>query len=189
MTARFQPLGELTNVLSRRRARGSSRPLTRSPKWGSRIHAIKIRILKAATVFMVATSDSKAERIVPLDWMPSLDTIEEAFPLDGKRPQQELNRNSQQLAEIKDAQLFILYVRLANELRPSSRDAFRKEQEKWLRDRQNAVEAAVESPAGSLAALERSSTFRKLTEQRIQRLAERLAATRQKNPPQKKKQP
>lgn len=144
-------------------------------------------IIAIVTLFLVQATCAAADgRIVPAGWEPSLDSIEETLSMEGSRPQQELNRASQQLADLRDAQLFIFYFRLLDALDDSRRSALLREQNQWLKTRETKARDAVQSKGGSLEPLEYSSAFREMTEQRMKQLTERLAALKQKRTNQKK---
>ena len=114
----------------------------------------------------------------PGDWQPSLDqvadTLNEQENNQSPLSQQAMNLNSQNLADIKDAQLFITYVQLAQTLDIKGRIKLCSEQRHWLDKRAKSAEASVESKDGSLGPLEYSSAFRKLTEERLAELQKRL---------------
>lgn len=92
--------------------------------------------------------------------------------------QQFLNRTSQSLAALRDAQLFIAYISLMEVLDKPGRDALFEEQRNWLKQRREQARQAVESKGGSLAPLEYSSTFREITEARLETLKKRLREKR-----------
>jgi len=117
-------------------------------------------------------------QIVPPSWAPSLDQVaeflEETVNSDAQTSQQALNRIGQNLADLRDAQLFIVYMKLMQHLDAGSRISLFKEQEHWLKQRKEKAQASVVSQGGTLAALEYSDTFRKVTEERLRELQARL---------------
>ena len=86
-----------------------------------------------------------------------------------------MNRLSRRIADLKDAQLFTVYVRLAEYLGAADREALRQEQEAWLVARGKYAEDHIESHGGSLAPLEANSAEMEFTEKRISELTKRLA--------------
>lgn len=117
-------------------------------------------------------------QIVPPSWMPSLDQVAEFFEeivdSDAQASQQALNRIGQNLADLRDAQLFIVYMKLMQHLDADLRMSLFKEQEHWLNQRKEKAQASVVSQGGTLASLEYSDTFRKITEERLKELQARL---------------
>jgi uncharacterized protein YecT (DUF1311 family) len=85
-----------------------------------------------------------------------------------------LSDTSQNLADIRDAQLFIVYVRLMQLLDAKQRTDLFKEQQRWLEKREQVAKSAVISKGGSLALLESNSVFRKMTEERLSEVVNRL---------------
>lgn len=123
------------------------------------------------------TSETHCD-FVPTDWQPSLDqvadTLNELENNESPLAQQAMNLMSQSLADVKDAQLFIVYVQLTETLDVKGRIKLRAEQKQWLGKRAASAEAAVVSKGGSLAPLEYSSAFRKITEERLAELQKLL---------------
>lgn len=127
-----------------------------------------------------APSPGAAEgvELVPGSWVPSLSqaarSVEESLEREGGVSQQFANQASQNLADIRDAELFIVYVRLVRLLDSRNRTALAREQKTWLRQREVEARKAVVSAGGSLAALEYSDAFRQITERRLAELKVRL---------------
>jgi len=121
---------------------------------------------------------SGCSQIVPESWKPSLDevaqAIEESSKEDNQASQQALNRASQNLADIRDAQLFIAYIQLMKTLDERGQTNLFDEQKRWLNQRGEKAQASVVSKGGSLASLEYSDTFRQITEKRLAELKARL---------------
>ena len=90
--------------------------------------------------------------------------------------QQGMNRLSRCVADLKDAELFVIYVRLFEILNEPERQSLIQEQKQWLVARKKAAENAVESEGGSLASYEANSAEAKFTERRIAELTKRLSA-------------
>ena len=116
--------------------------------------------------------------LVPETWKPSLeqvkDYLDESSKAESQAPQQTLNRMSQNLADIRDTQLFIIYVQLMQNLDTSGQAKLFKEQKSWLSKRVEYAQAAVVSKGGSLDPLEYSGAFQKITELRLAELQKRL---------------
>ena len=132
---------------------------------------------------------AEGAELVPESWVPSLGevarSVEESLEREGGVPQQFANQASQNLADIRDAELFIAYVRLVRILDPRSRTALARDQKAWLRQREAEARKAVVSTGGSLAALEYSDAFRRITEKRLADLKARLEQrSRSRQPPQ-----
>lgn len=129
---------------------------------------------------------AQGAELVPESWVPSLGevarSVGEPLEREGGVPQQAANQASQNLADIRDAELFIVYVRLVRILDPRSRSALGREQTAWLRQREAQARRAVVSTGGSLAAFEYSDAFRRITEKRLSDLKARLDQ-RSKPPP------
>ncbi len=117
-------------------------------------------------------------QIIPESWNPALDqvaqAIEESSKGDRKASQQVLNRMSQNLADIRDAQLFIVYIRLFQVLDNQEQTNLFDEQRRWLNQRGEKARASVVSKGGTLASLEYSDVFRQFTEERLAELKARL---------------
>jgi uncharacterized protein YecT (DUF1311 family) len=122
--------------------------------------------------------------LIPSDWKPSLeqvqDELQDAFKRNPNRSQQALNRASQAMADLLDARLFITYVRLFESLDEPARSQFFEEQKKWLEKRADTARESVTSKGGSLGALEYSSAFRKISEERRAELEKRLGEQKRK---------
>lgn len=121
---------------------------------------------------------TQCPQMVPQSWLPSLDqvaeSIEESANTDMHASQQALNRIGQNLADLRDAQLFIVYMKLMQHLDAVMQANLYKEQERWLKQRKEKAQASVVSQGGTLASLEYSDTFREITEERLKELQARL---------------
>jgi uncharacterized protein YecT (DUF1311 family) len=119
-----------------------------------------------------------SNKLIPEYWEPSLeqlkDTLEESAKTESQTSQQAMNLISQNLADVRDAQLFILYIQLMQTLDARGRVQLFKEQKRWLGKRAELASASVTSKGGSLAPLEYSAAFSKLTEERLVELQKRL---------------
>ncbi|MEP6822834.1 MAG: lysozyme inhibitor LprI family protein [Chthoniobacterales bacterium] len=113
--------------------------------------------------------------VVPADWLPALSpSIENSLEqLKEADAQQAMNRLSRQVADLRDAQLYIAYVRLYQKLGSKERAALLAEQTKWLKARTKAAKDGVKSEGGSLAALEANNVEVTFTEKRLQELRDR----------------
>ncbi|MDD5579912.1 MAG: lysozyme inhibitor LprI family protein [Methylobacter sp.] len=127
--------------------------------------------------------------LIPDSWAPSLDqlknTLQESSKTDSNAPQQAMNLASQNLADVADAQLFILYIELMQTLDKQKRIQLFKEQERWLAKRAKSANESVTSKGGSLAPLEYSAAFSKITEERLVDLRKRLRPLHAIHPPKK----
>ncbi len=133
--------------------------------------------LTALTLPLTASAESKTE-IAPEEWLPALfPSIQFALQqLKEADSQAAMNSLSRQVAEMKDAQLYIAYVRLYQRLSTKEQTELFTEQAKWLKKRTKAAKDAVESEGGSLAALEANDAELDFTEQRLRELRKRLKA-------------
>jgi uncharacterized protein YecT (DUF1311 family) len=131
----------------------------------------------------LSASDISRERcgIVPDSWAPSLaqvqDYIEASSKAETKVTQQLLTKTSQNMADLRDAELFIAYVQLMQALAPQERIKLFKEQERWLSERDKRAQAAVVSKGGTLEPLEYSGVYRSITERRLSELRQLLWKT------------
>ncbi len=89
--------------------------------------------------------------------------------------QQALNKANQNIADLVDAQLFITYTLLLQQLDEKGRNALYTEQQDWLVQRQAAAHAHVVSKGGSLGPLEYATALSDLTRKRLKELETRLA--------------
>ena len=116
--------------------------------------------------------------LVPDSWTPSLDqvreSVEESATAEAQTSQQSLNQTSQNLADLRDAQLFIDYVQLMQTLDVRGQTDLFEEQKRWLSKRAEKARASVVSKGGTLKPLEYSDSFRKITEERLAELEKRL---------------
>jgi uncharacterized protein YecT (DUF1311 family) len=100
-----------------------------------------------------------------------------ADQLQQAEAQQEMNRVSSALAEVADAKLLIVYLRLYAALPPKKQEELRTEQTRWLATREKKTKAAyAESEGGSIAPLEANTANGECTEQRSATLTKRLTA-------------
>ena len=127
--------------------------------------------------------------VVPESWTPSLDQLKETLKAssksDSQASQQTMNLTSQNLADVCDAQLFILYVKLMQTLDERERIKLFEEQKRWLDKRAEPASASVTSKGGSLAPLEYSAKFSKITEERLVELQKRLQSLHNIQQPKK----
>jgi uncharacterized protein YecT (DUF1311 family) len=117
------------------------------------------------------------EPMIPAKWQPDLSTAIDSAEADLKdaTAQMRMNMLSRQIADMKDAQLFVLYVRLFEKLTPREREKLAAEQTSWLKARTQAAHKAIQSEGGSLAPLESNSAEADFTDGRINELTKRLA--------------
>ena len=118
-------------------------------------------------------------QVVPDGWKPSLEqaqtTIQDELEAKAQKSQQYLNRTSQNLSDLTDAQLFITYILVMQNLDGKEQKTLFDEQKNWLAKRDELAQSAVVSKGGSLAPLEYASAFRQVTEKRLAELEQRLA--------------
>lgn len=133
------------------------------------LHLTSIPFLEAGT-----TGDT----ILPGEWRPDLTAASEWLEKDlsAMQAQQGMNQLSRCLADLKDAELFAIYVRFFETLGQTERRSLVAEQKRWLIERRKAADKGIESEGGSLAALEANMAETKFTERRIAELRKRLAA-------------
>lgn len=135
-------------------------------------------------------SAESPSQLVPSGWKPSLEQVQTSLQdeLDTKaqKSQQYLNRTSQNLSDLADAQLFITYTLLMQNLDGKEQKTLFDEQKTWLAKRDELAQSAVVSKGGSLAPLEYASAFRQVTEKRLAELEQRLAQMTRKNSPNRK---
>ncbi len=115
-------------------------------------------------------------KIIPPEWLPALAPAVDSMlaALKEVNTQAEMNSLSRQITDMRDAQLFVAYVRLYERLDPKARAKLLQEQTTWLEARTKAARIAVESKGGSLAALEANDAEATLTEKRLSELRARL---------------
>ncbi|MGR9044921.1 MAG: lysozyme inhibitor LprI family protein [Gammaproteobacteria bacterium] len=115
--------------------------------------------------------------LAPASWQPSLEQVREFIAGMPEHPasldQLSLSTISQNLADIRDAQLYIAYIRLLLLLDDTERRALAREQQNWLLEREKAARKAVVSKGGSLAPLEYNEVFIRMTEARLSELEKR----------------
>jgi uncharacterized protein YecT (DUF1311 family) len=136
-----------------------------------------IRSLSLSLVVILLQGCSRTHEplvLIPKTWSPSLTQAREFVAGTNIKPsmanQRFLSDTSQTLADISDAQLFIVYVRLMQTLSENDRSRLFDEQQRWLETREHRARAAVVSEGGSLAPLEYNGVFRKMTEARLSEL-------------------
>lgn len=122
--------------------------------------------------------------LVPTEWTPSLEQVladvEESIAAQPNQSQQAMNRASQNIADLADARLFIVYVLLMQKLDEKSRAELLTEQKMWLAQRAASAQATVVSKGGSLEPLEYATAFGDITKKRLTELEARL--TQQSTP-------
>jgi uncharacterized protein YecT (DUF1311 family) len=102
-------------------------------------------------------------------------SIQDELETKAQKSQQYLNRTSQNLSDVADAQLFITYILLMQSLNGKEQKMLFDEQKNWLAKRDELARSEVVSKGGSLAPLEYASAFRQVTEKRLTELEQRLA--------------
>ena len=116
-------------------------------------------------------------QIVQEDWEPYLDSAVDLIYStleDGFISQAKMNHVSRNVASISDAQLFVVYTKLFQSLKPADQIDLYREQEVWINQRISYSESCIESHGGSLAPLEYNEAFVEFTKKRINELTGRL---------------
>ena len=135
--------------------------------------------LVSACSSSVRDSAESPPQLVPSEWKPSLEqvqtSIQDELETKAQKSQQYLNRTSQNLSDLADAQLFITYILLMQSLNGKEQKTLFDEQQNWLAKRDELARSEVVSKGGSLAPLEYASAFRQVTEKRLTELEQRLA--------------
>jgi uncharacterized protein YecT (DUF1311 family) len=135
-------------------------------------------VVLSPTVSRAGDDPPKTCNPVPDTWGPSLDEVrnylEEKSNAATQAPQRQLTRTSQLLADLSDAQLFIVYVRLMQKLDATGQEKLFEEQSRWLGKRTEQARSSVTSKGGTLGALEYSSALGKITGERLAELQRRL---------------
>ena len=135
--------------------------------------------LVSACSSSVRDSAESPRQLVPNEWKPSLEqvqtSIQDELETKAQKSQQYLNRTSQNLSDLADAQLFITYILLMQSLNGKEQKTLFDEQQNWLAKRDELARSEVVSKGGSLAPLEHASAFRQVTEKRLTELEQRLA--------------
>jgi|GEM_PF-1132831 len=114
--------------------------------------------------------------IIPEAWQPYLEQpfrqLEEV--LEEAIQQQQMNYTSANMGFIKDAELYILYLKVYYSLPTAKAEEFKSEQQQWLKDREAYCESEVKSHGGSLAPLEYGMAFISKTQERIVQLLKKI---------------
>lgn len=128
--------------------------------------------------FASARAQEAQQQIRPQGWQPDISATVSRLKdaLQEESAQQGINRLSREIADLLDAQLFIVYTRLSERLSPRKREQLSREQARWLSARSKHAEAAIESEGGSLAAFEANDAEATFTAKRIEELQRRLSA-------------
>lgn len=138
-----------------------------------KIHRLHI-VAAVAALVLLGPSIARADAdVVPPDWLPALhQSIKNTLAqMKDSTSTEELNRLSRQVAEMRDAQLYIAYVRLYEKLGSKARAKLVTEQAEWLAARAKA--AKKKSKSGSLAELEANNAEVTFTEARLNELRAR----------------
>jgi uncharacterized protein YecT (DUF1311 family) len=139
--------------------------------------------LAPAPVSTLARGHPRARcQLVPSTWAPSLDQVrsdvEAKVKAEKNPPQQLLTQMSQNLADLRDAQLLIAYLQLMQMLDAAGQETLFAEQTRWLDTRAAAAQASVTSKGGTLGPLEYSGAFGTITDERLAELRQRLQRQR-----------
>lgn len=132
-------------------------------------------VITALIVLNTANAATTCD-LIPGQWQPTLDQVKAKLveSLSISNGQQALNEVSQNTADLSDAQLFIVYVRLLQSLDQKKRSILYTEQQRWLEQRELKAKAATTSTGGSLGNLEFTGAYKKITESRLKELQKRL---------------
>jgi uncharacterized protein YecT (DUF1311 family) len=135
-------------------------------------------VLAVATIGSLALIlGARAEEALPKGWKPEIDYVIEATETELERStaQQEMNRLTGRLAELKDIKLAIVYLQLYAALTKDERAALKLEQGRWLKKRERVMEEATVDPSerGSIAPMEENLVYIKTTETRTEELLAR----------------
>ncbi len=141
--------------------------------------SVMIKIIGVAAISLAVVGCGQVmqqQDWMPQNWQPSLQQVVDTFDeaVQTQTTQQALSNNSQNLADLVDAQLFIVYVQLMQLLSATEQSALFDDQQQWLEARLQQSTAAIVSTGGSLATLEYNDMFRQLTEARLAKLQQRL---------------
>ncbi len=88
------------------------------------------------------TCEVRAQGIASREWQPSLRQTRDLLEAELKEAKGRKERSSltRRLADIADAELFIVYLRLYGGLNPAEREALEQEQRQWLNARKKLAE-------------------------------------------------
>lgn len=141
-----------------------------------------LALIVAAPIAAEGADKSERALVLPKGWAPDHDAVVEGLQqqLENANSQAEMNRLSRQIADVRDAQLFVLYVRLFERLGPSDREELVEAQAAWLKKRDKHAEDSIESEGGSLAPMESNLAAAEFTLQRITQLTKRLRVPRRR---------
>ena len=130
------------------------------------------------TALLLCTARTFADDPLPKGWKPNLDLVAHSIKndLEKSNAQQEMNLLSGLLAEVKDAELAIVYLHLYAALSRGKRAKLKAEQTAWLEKREREVKETTpaDGTRGTIAPLEENEAFLKATEVRTRELQARL---------------
>ena len=134
--------------------------------------------MKQILYLLVVLSASIAHaqtQVVPKDWIKP-ENLEGA-----QRPLQEqldtgkdMINTAWSMARVRDAELFIAYITVWEKLPANGREALRKDQETWLKQREKAVKAADDGASGQVGRLQAASEHQEMTAARLKEIKKRL---------------
>lgn len=149
------------------------------------------RWLEVVALLVILSCTPKEEetkttrRMIPNGWRPSLEQVQEnlaeAVDKNPNKSQQALNRAVQDMADLLDARVFIAYVTLMDALEDAAKKNLFNEQQQWLSQRTEMAQRAVISKGGSLERLEYAGEYRRITEERLAELQNRLKQVKRSN--------
>lgn len=109
------------------------------------------------------------------------ENLAEVVDKNPNKSQQALNRAVQDMADLLDARVFITYVTLMDALEDAAKKDLFNEQQQWLSQRTEMAQRAVISKGGSLERLEYAGEYRRITEERLAELQNRLKQVKRSN--------
>jgi len=114
-------------------------------------------------------------QVIPKDWIKpeNLEGVQRSLQeqLDTGR---DMINTAWSMARAKDAELFITYIMVWEKLPATEREALRKNQETWLKQREKAVMKADDGKSGQMGRLNAASEHQEMTEARLKEIKKRL---------------
>jgi uncharacterized protein YecT (DUF1311 family) len=142
---------------------------------------VRIWVLLLVALGISSPLLATAETILPDGWNPSVgDAIDYLkSELEQEQAQQGINRLTGQISDLLDAELFISYVRLLDQLDAKAQATLKQEQADWLKQREKVTYlAGKKEEGGSASPMESNYAFAEFTQKRIQLLGDRLKKLR-----------
>jgi len=113
--------------------------------------------------------------IIPEAWEPYLEQPYQQLEefLEQTLQQQTMNYTSANMGFVRDAELYILYLKIFHSLSSDRAETFKHDQEIWLKERKIFCESSVQSHGGTLAPFEYGMAFIQRTNERIDEFRKR----------------